>query len=164
VTPVHGFFDELRDLAQQPGGQQALTSLTAAGAVLVSLITAVLAPIVAIFVARRQIRATVVSVNRQKWIESLRDALAELIAVNFVVAHSVEKQRDADISIQVFQLQNKILLLTDPEDENHVRINAAIQEIIDLPAGRYDDALEKRLVAAAHSAVKAEWERVRRGD
>ena len=60
---MHEFFNELRNLAQLPGGQEALTSLTAAGAVLVSLITAVIAPIVAIFVARRQIRATVVSAN-----------------------------------------------------------------------------------------------------
>jgi hypothetical protein len=45
-----------------------ISSLTALAAV-------VFAPIVSIYVAKRQIRASVVSVNRQAWINRLRDEL-----------------------------------------------------------------------------------------
>jgi hypothetical protein len=120
---MHEFFEELRKLTQLEGGGQALTSLTAAGAVLVSLITAIFAPIVAIYVARRQIRASVASANRQKWIDSLRDSVAEFASTNYVLMHAREKHGDPDISIKVYQLQNKILLLTNPRINDHVIIN-----------------------------------------
>jgi hypothetical protein len=49
-------------VVQQSGGKEALAFVTAAGVVLASFITVILA----IYVARRQMRATVVSANRQR--------------------------------------------------------------------------------------------------
>ena len=50
-----------------------------------ALVASIVAPFVTLSVARRQFNATVLSANRQKWIESLRDLLAELISL-FVAA------------------------------------------------------------------------------
>src|SRR5262249_28131551 len=46
-----------------------------------ALVASIIGPIVTLTVARRQYNATVVSSSRQKWIETLRDTLAELIAL-----------------------------------------------------------------------------------
>jgi hypothetical protein len=46
-----------------------------------ALIASILGPIVTLTVARRQFNANVLSSNRQKWIESFRDRLAEFIAL-----------------------------------------------------------------------------------
>jgi len=46
-----------------------------------ALIATIVGPLVALTVARRQFIATAISGNRHKWIENLRDVLAELISL-----------------------------------------------------------------------------------
>ena len=46
-----------------------------------ALVASIIGPIVTLTVARRQYNATVISTSRQKWIEALRDTLAELISL-----------------------------------------------------------------------------------
>ena len=57
-----------------------LTASEAQGLIVATtaLTASVLGPFVTLTVARRQFRATVVSSNRQKWIDTFRDRLAEL--------------------------------------------------------------------------------------
>jgi len=43
-----------------------------------ALVASVVGPLVTLAVARRQFNATVISANRQKWIEALRDLLSHL--------------------------------------------------------------------------------------
>jgi hypothetical protein len=163
---MRDFFDNLIRLIQEAGTQQALAFLTAAGAVLVSLLTAIVAPAVAIYVARRQIRATVVSANRQKWIEQLRDVLSEFLAVHIVAFHT-KKLSDPEISTKVFHLQNKIVLMTDPSDDRHLELNRIVEEIVS--SGPNDPGidvweLKQRLVDVARQIFKAEFGRAKRGD
>jgi len=46
-----------------------------------ALVASIAGPLVTLAVARRQFNANVLSVNRQKWIETLRGMLAELISL-----------------------------------------------------------------------------------
>jgi hypothetical protein len=46
-----------------------------------ALVASVVGPVVTLAVAKRQFNANVLSANRQKWIETLRDMLAELISL-----------------------------------------------------------------------------------
>ena len=46
-----------------------------------ALVASLVGPLVTLTVARRQISASVLSANRQKWIETLREMLAELISL-----------------------------------------------------------------------------------
>ena len=55
-----------------------------------ALVASVVGPVVTLAVARRQINANVLSANRQKWIESLRETMAEMISL--MVAVIVVKQ------------------------------------------------------------------------
>jgi hypothetical protein len=163
---MHDFFDQLTKFVQVAGAQQALAFLTAAGAVLVSLLTAIVAPMVSLYVVRRQIRATVVSANRQKWIDNLRDALAEFLGIHLVAFHT-RTLGDSDISTKIFNLQNKILLLTNPNEADHAKLNEILRKMIDSsPNDARVDVwkLQEELVAVARRILKAEWIRARRGD
>jgi hypothetical protein len=163
---VHDFFEQLTNFVQQSGTVQALAFLTAAGAVLVSLLTAIIAPAVAVYVARRQIRATVVSASRQKWIDSLRDALAEMMAIHMVAYHS-KTLSDPDTSRKVFNIQNKILLLTNPAESNHVELNQIIQKMIDTGPNTKNAnvwEIQREMIDVSRRILKTEWGRVRRGD
>ncbi len=159
------FFDRLRQLVEVPGAKEALAFATAAGAVLVSLFTALVAPFIAVYVARRQIQASVVSANRQKWIDTLRDALAELVSIH-LVAFSTRRLSDPDISTKVFNLQNKILLLTNPLEADHGELNRIIARMIDSsPNDPNVDVwkMQRDLVEVSRRILKTEWKRVRRG-
>jgi hypothetical protein len=46
-----------------------------------ALVASIVGPMVTLSVAKRQINASVLSANRQRWIESLRDLVAELISL-----------------------------------------------------------------------------------
>ena len=46
-----------------------------------ALISAVVGPAVSYVVARRQIRASVITNNRERWAEALRDSVAEYVAL-----------------------------------------------------------------------------------
>jgi len=59
-----------------------------------ALVASIVGPLVTLAVARRQFNATVLSANRQKWIETLRDLLAE--AISLIVAALVIKSRYKD--------------------------------------------------------------------
>ena len=54
-----------------------------------ALVTSVVGPIVTLAVARRQFNANVLSANRQKWIEELRDVLSE-------GSHDAESEADIE--------------------------------------------------------------------
>ncbi|SRR6266403_1607304 len=57
--------------------QLTITFITASTA----LIAGIASPIVSISVARRQFKASVISNNRERWIEALREAIAEYISL-----------------------------------------------------------------------------------
>src|SRR4029450_6123223 len=102
---------------------------------LVSACTALVAsiggPLVTLAVARRQFNATVLSANRQKWIETLRDMLAELISLLIAAVVVKAKWKDkwdhgrgpfiADQKLldklqRIVLAQSKIRLLLNPID------------------------------------------------
>src|SRR5258705_1872350 len=54
-----------------------ITFVTACSA----LVSAAAGPLVSIVVASRQIRASLISSNRERWIEAMRDSIAEYVAL-----------------------------------------------------------------------------------
>ena len=59
-----------------------------------ALVASIAGPLVTLSVSRRQFSASVLSANRQKWIETLRDQLAEVISL--IVAALIVKNRFKD--------------------------------------------------------------------
>ena len=148
-----------------------------------ALVASIAGPIVTLTVARRQFNATVLSANRQKWIETLRDMLAELISL--MVAALVVKSRWKDKwergrgalstdpalldKLERFVLtQSKIRLLLNPTEPDHQRLAQAIETA--LKRLQSEQSLESEtetdiesITALAQSILKREWQRVKRG-
>jgi hypothetical protein len=155
-----------------------------------ALVASIAGPAVTLTVARRQISANVVSVNRQRWIETLRDLVAELIALIATgMMVRLERARDSKsvgalftsdpLMIQkverIVMVRNKIRLLTNPNEDDHRQLLDAIDVAFrylssDLTSAASDDVagmLEPRIDAitrCAQAILKREWTRVKRGD
>ena len=148
-----------------------------------ALVASIVGPPVTLVVARRQFNATVLSANRQKWIESLRDMLAERISL--LVAVVVVKSKwhgewnkglgaiAADPTLmdkleRVVLVQWKIRLLINPTEADHQELYRAIEtafkrvqsEESSDPATGADIENITRL---SQSILKKEWERVKLG-
>jgi hypothetical protein len=148
-----------------------------------ALVASIAGPIVTLFVARRQVNATVLSANRQKWIDALRDALAELISLlvaALVVKAGWKEQWDGgraplaknaallDKVERMVLVQARIRLLTNPTEADHQHLCAAIHtaimrlrsEELEEPGTEKDIEIITEL---AQKILKREWQRVKRG-
>lgn len=165
-------------LAGQPMDQLTITFITASTA----LIAGIASPIASISVARRQFKASVVSSNRQRWIEALRDAIAEYIAVVTSVALIARRAKVADTQIaytdsefhkaaeRIVFMRSKILLMTNPSKELHRELRQCIDaghrvlvEHMTIELEEWHAHLEA-ITLAGHAVLDAEWARVKRGD
>src|SRR5258706_8311432 len=102
-----------------------ITFVTACSA----LVSAAAGPLVSIVVASRQIRASLISNNRERWIEALRDSVAEYVALAVSAAmlrevlrkDAVEAIRDdpplAKLAERIALARNMILLMLNPAKE-----------------------------------------------
>lgn len=148
-----------------------------------ALVASIVAPFVTLTVARQRFNATVLSANRQKWIETLRDLLAELIS-QFVAIIVVRRQWKgrwnqgldaiaADPTLlakleRVVLVQWKIRLLINPAEPDHQELYRAI--VAGLARLREDESSDaemdadiERITALSQAILKREWERVKQG-
>ena len=148
-----------------------------------ALVASIVGPIVTLSVAKRQFSATAISGNRHKWIEALRDALAELISLlaTALVIKSKWKSKweegrgpaNSDPALlQKFEhivlAQAKVQLLINPHDEDHERLGQAIDIATrhlrseDSPDSETEAEI-RTIVERAQAILKREWQRVKRG-
>jgi len=148
-----------------------------------ALVASIVGPFVTLAVAKRQFNATVLSANRQKWIETLRDLLAELISqlVAVLVVKSGwtgnwDKGRaplKTDPGLmqkmeRIVLVQWKIRLLINPAEPDHRQLF----DVIDKAFKRLqaDDTHEsetqadiENITSLSQAILKREWERVKKG-
>ena len=153
-----------------------------------ALVASIAGPFVTLAVAKRNFNATVISANRQKWMELLRETLAELISL-FVAALIVKAkwQRRAaqdkwdhgrgaletepgliDKVQRMVLTQAKIRLLLNPNEADHQRLYQAIDS-----AGKRLQSEESQeaeteadieaITKLAQTILKREWLRVKQG-
>lgn len=158
----------------------AALSLVSACTALVALLVG---PATALAVARRQFNATVISASLQKWIETLREMLAELIAL--IAAAAVMKSTWKDkwdsgrgllnaepALLEKFEhivlAQSKIRLLLNPAEADHAQLHETIETTI--ARLRSEESLDadtqrdiQTVTALAQAILKREWQRVKVG-
>jgi len=147
-----------------------------------ALIAAVAGPIVSVIVARQQIRASVISNNRERWVETLRDSVAEYVAL--VLSASIARQTMGqeysrllgadrallEIAERIALVKNKIMLMTNPNESGHGELCQAVEVaylalVAEEPQPLVTMRAEAEAITRAGRAVlKAEWQRVKRGD
>lgn len=142
-----------------------------------ALVAVVVGPVVTICVAKKHVNASVVSGNRQVWINRLRDELATLVAiVNCLPAAHANGSVNTDNAVEeygVFVEKVQIVkLLINPKETDHQElvklIEASSEKIIksisDKQASAKDfEESSQRIVAQAQVVLKREWERVKSG-
>jgi hypothetical protein len=128
-------------------------------------------------IARRQIRASVVSTNRQDWINTLRDALADFLSKE-AMARTFNRLHHADAESlgriqEVLRLNYKISLLVNSQESDHARLIGLIDKMTDSINGanktpdelkQMDESingLRNETVALSQLILKREWERVK---
>src|SRR5262245_42260188 len=150
---------------------------------LTALVASVAGPLVTLRVARRQFSANVLSTNRQKWIEALREALSEFISL-LVSALVVKKQwkenwnqglsaleKDPALIEKLERLvlaQSRVWLLINPTEPTHRQLSDAMDAAMALlQSEKSDDAESTRCVNAittlARAMLRSEWQRVKLG-
>lgn len=148
-----------------------------------ALVASIAGPLVTLRVSRRQFDANVLSANRQKWIEALRDTLSEFIAL-LVSALVLKKQwkeqwnqgmgaLEKDPALierleRVVLAQSRIWLLINPNEPTHQQLSTAMDSAMALlQSERSDDAESARCIEAitalARAILRAEWQRVKHG-
>lgn len=148
---------------------------------LTALATAIVAPLMSFLIARLQIRAAVVSANRERWIEALRDSIAEYVAlvltasmVRQAIEHdtvkAVSQDRDLrQIVERIVQVKHRILLMISPHERGYLdlckKVEASYESLVsDNP---WDLARTRSEIEAitqlGRNVLMAEWARVKRG-
>ncbi len=154
-----------------------ITFVTACSA----LVSAAAGPLVSIVVASKQIRASLISNNRERWVEALRDSLAEYVALAVSAAmlrevlrkDALEAIRDdpqlAQLAERIALARNRILLMLNPAKEVHNKLCAAIDDSdrLLLETEATFEQMNQRVDAitrAGRTVLQGEWARVKRGD
>jgi hypothetical protein len=147
-----------------------------------ALVASIMSPLVTLAVARRQFRANVISTNRQKWIDTFRDRVAELLslmnAAQLIKRHTADAWRGgmgpaASLGVtdkfeKAFMALAEVRLLTNASDPEHQRLNAALADA--LGHLQHDELRDDELAAAVgdvitlgRTIIRQEWGRVKRG-
>ena len=147
-----------------------------------AMIAGIAGPFVGYLVARKQIRASVISNNRELWIVALRDALAEYLAIVASATLITRESHDGlDTIIRTDRdllrglergllVRSKILLMTDPSGSTDGELHGTIEAVhLAIINGEVLTPLQwrARLEAITHAGrrvLRAEWRRVKRGD
>jgi hypothetical protein len=148
-----------------------------------ALVASIMSPFVTLRVARRQFRANVISTNRQKWIDTFRNRVSELLslmsAAQVIKRHAIESWRGglgpvqanlglADKFERAYMALAEIRLLTNASDLEHQRLNDALARA--LAHLQHDELREHELaasvedvIALGRTIIRHEWGRVKRG-
>ena len=148
-----------------------------------ALVASIAGPFVTLYVARTQMRVTVRSAYRQRWIEEFRELIAQLCSDIAIAVQNREAMiKDGRVVIgaerdllgnfgKLVYTANKIRLMVDPLEREHQKFIASIEALLTLfrmgpeegdlqTAGQ---AIAQEIVALTVAIVRREWARVRKG-
>lgn len=149
-----------------------------------AMIASIAGPFVNTRIARIQFKASVLSVNRQKWIETMRDLVASLnsqfLAVGMIrqtvgEPAAIVIARDPEMFRRVENLLvtvSKIELMLNPLEQDHQQLNALMKNGIDQlrsPPPNHEiegriEVISQDITKVAQAVLKREWVRVKRGE
>jgi hypothetical protein len=109
-------------------------------------------------IAARNSRATVVSANRQRWIDAIRDDIAEFIAARTRLVGAYAYDDKKEIISKLTMLRARVEMRLNPEEAEHLALLAAM----DLFRGDPSSQNDKNLRTQAGGIFKAEWERLKK--
>jgi hypothetical protein len=125
-------------------------------------------PLIQLFIAKVQIRAAILSANRQRWIDQLREQIAQfLVLASDLKTNAVFRIYDAETTfkknLEMQLRRSTIQLLLNPNEKDHKRLVELIGSAtanISTPPDK--DTTDLTIIVSLSQAVlKREWERVK---
>ena len=141
---------------------------------LIALLAVVVGPFVAIIVARWQIRATVVSSNRQNWINDLRERISEFITLahTIIIKRQTMAQTEEPLTHDyhsIYRLSNIIELMLNPKENEHTILLKLILGTLAATSANLETASPviikntEQILVLSKQILKKEWEKVKKG-
>src|SRR5262245_43863017 len=158
----------LQDLAS--ANPAAFVAIAALASAMTALAAVIVTPILTYLNVHKQIRANLVSANRQAWINALRDELAELFELltwQFHLRPGTYSGDDgyryeAEKRSRIRLLINRIRLRLNPNESDAQALLGLLEKLQSLDESSFDGSMEKA-VSKGQDILKAEWKRVKKG-
>ena len=149
---------------------------------LTALVSVVVGPVVTWQVSKKQIQASVVSANRQDWINTLRNNISEfqtkakIATVESKLASDLRSEFAADPNSfddamkEITLLANRIELLINPNEDDHSTLIDKVNELLEFCSSgdptnnEKHDRLQDQITSVGQQILKREWERVKQGE
>ncbi len=148
-----------------------------------ALVASITGPLIALHIGRAQIRATVLSTNRQKWIDSFRELIATFsshVATAVQMRDKIVREGKISLSAEpeilhqferlVFTI-TKIRLMVNPLEDDHQKLLSVMQNLLaTLRTAPLSDDVQgetettvRQIVDMSLAILRREWQRVKRG-
>ena len=134
-----------------------------------AILAIIISPIVSLNIAKKNLKASVNSQNRQMWINNLRDQITEFLSciekidgiyTEKKLKHLEENEYSQKLTTQIDLMVhyiNKIELMLNPNEKKH-------QELISLLKKLYSErnkSYKTEIISISQKIFKEEWERVK---
>ena len=148
-----------------------LAAYAAVASALIALLAVIIGPILTLWISMRQLQGTVLSSNRQKWIDELRHEIAGVLNCLSALQIHFAERRDPEPLIEILQKYTwhaaKITLLINPNEQDHLRLQHLViktfQHIPNTPEeSELIDKGTKEIINLSQVILKREWARVKR--
>lgn len=155
-------------MIDEAGSLALLVALIGAGS---AIFGSILGAVISYFTTRYQFRATVLSGNRQQWINTLRDSLADFLSTASLIKADVE---DSMANVDDFKkrmerlylMVSRIKLLINPKEDDHLELVDRIDSLRVAVTKRDTDVSGDvgDITEIGQKVLKREWERVKKGE
>lgn len=142
-----------------------------------ALCAVILGPLVSIWSEKVRASVTVLSGNRQVWINDLRNLIAEFVSVVYYINGSrrdpCAQSSHLDKAERLLLIYSKIELMINPNEENHIELLEALKILRDAtvkheghaPTNAHANVVREelaKLTKCAQAVLKSEWVRVKK--
>ena len=144
----------------------------------VALVSSIVGPLISLKIAKKQINASILSGNRQEWINTLRDEISSFVSIASLLGglrstgfKSVSLDQINNYAKEISERKSKIELLLNPSESLHNELLKEIEKMVTIAIHSEVelDAVEHRLcidniLNKAKAILKQEWIRVKKGE
>ena len=151
------------------------TESLAWGTLGIALLAVLVAPLVQLLIAKKQIGATVLSANRQQWINNLRTQVADFMALVVETHAAIKDIRQTVRYVEVITpylaslraIEFNIILPLNPNEPEHMQLETELDATVKwfkngpITDDKNVEMFVNRIRDVARKIFKCEWERVK---